>query len=138
MEDRLRLAASVVCVLGLGVAGYLTVVHYAGTTPACGITHGCATVQSSSYAKLAGVPVALLGVLGYAAILVALWVPGELALQAAAAMAVAGLGFSCYLTYRELFDIDAICQWCVASQVLMAVLAALVVARLLRAPPSVA
>ena len=44
-----------------------------------------------------------------------------------------GFGFSLYLTYLELFEIDAICQWCVASAVLMTLLAGLCVARLLRA-----
>ena len=44
-----------------------------------------------------------------------------------------GFGFSAYLTYVELFRIHAVCQWCVASAVLMTALAALTVARLLTA-----
>ena len=55
--------------MGLGIATYLTVVHYAGGEPVCAVAHGCATVQKSDYAQLAGVPVALLGVFGYLAIL---------------------------------------------------------------------
>ena len=47
------------------IATYLTIVHYAGGEPVCAVAHGCATVQKSDYAQLAGVPVALLGVLGY-------------------------------------------------------------------------
>jgi uncharacterized membrane protein len=132
-RDPLRLAATATGLLGLGVAGYLTVVHYSGGTPACGIAHGCATVQASEWATLAGVPVALLGAFGYLAIVATLWVPGEAARLAGSALAIAGLGFSAYLTYRELFDIHAICQWCVASAVLMTVLAATGVARTLRA-----
>jgi uncharacterized membrane protein len=86
------------------------------------------------------VPVALLGLIGYAAILAALLAPGEAALTAAAGAALVGWGFSAYLTYREVFTIDAICIWCVASAILMTALAALTVARLLVAdasPPSV-
>ena len=45
-----------------------------------------------------------------------------------------GVGFSAYLTYRELFTIDAICPWCVASAVIMTLLAIVMTVRLLRAP----
>jgi uncharacterized membrane protein len=128
-RDPLRVAATVTGLLGLAVAGYLTVVHYAGGTPACGVSHGCATVQASEWATLAGVPVALLGLLGYLLIVATLWLPGETARLAGAALAIAGLGFSAYLTYRELFDIHAICQWCVVSAALMTVLAAACVVR---------
>jgi uncharacterized membrane protein len=54
---------------------------------------------------------------------VSLWVPGELGRFAGAVMALAGFGFSAWLTYVELFEIDAICQWCVASAVIMTALA---------------
>jgi uncharacterized membrane protein len=96
---------------------------------------GCETVQSSSYAKLAGIPVPLLGLVGYALILASLFVPGDAGRMATAGLAVVGFGFSLYLTYVELFKIEAICQWCVASAVLMTLLAILSVVRLLRAPP---
>ncbi|MEA2269625.1 MAG: hypothetical protein QOC64_2235 [Solirubrobacteraceae bacterium] len=134
MSDRLRLGAAVCCVLGLGVAGYLTYVHYAGGAPICAIAHGCERVQSSEWSEIGGVPVALLGLVGYAGILVSLLVPGELALLAGAAMALLGWAFSAYLTYREVFTIEAICTWCVVSAVLMTALAVITVVRLLRAP----
>lgn len=131
-DRRLRIAALAVAVLGVAVAGYLTYVHYADLQPFCaGGGHGCERVQSSSYASLGPIPVAVLGLAGYLAIAVALIVPGEWACLAAAALAVSGFGFSAYLTYLELFVIDAICQWCVASAVLLTVLAALTVWRLL-------
>jgi uncharacterized membrane protein len=133
-KDRLRLAGVVCCVLGLGVAGYLTYVHYAGVSPICEIAHGCDQVQSSEWSKLAGVPVALLGLVGYAVILAALLAPGELALLTAAGAAVTGWGFSMYLTYREIFTIEAICIWCVASAIILTVLAVITVVRLVRAP----
>jgi uncharacterized membrane protein len=133
-RDPLRAAATATGLLGVAVAGYLTVVHYAGATPACGIAHGCATVQASEWATLAGVPVALLGTFGYVAIVATLWLPGEAARLTGAALAIAGFGFSAYLTYRELFDIHAICQWCVASAALMTLLAAVCIVRTLRAP----
>jgi uncharacterized membrane protein len=131
-DRRLRLAARAIVVVGVAVAAYLTYVHYAGLQPFCaGGSGGCERVQSSSYAKLAGVPVAVLGLAGYVAIAVALSAAGERAQLAAAALAVTGFGVSAYLTYLELFVIHAICQWCVASAVLVTMLAVLTVWRLL-------
>jgi uncharacterized membrane protein len=89
-------------------------------------------VQSSDYAELAGVPVAVLGTIGYALILASLLVPGDAGRFAGALLGLVGVGFSVYLTYLELFVIDAICQWCVASAVVMAALAAVTVIRFAR------
>ena len=136
IDRRLRIAAFVMTVLGIGVAAYLTYIHYAGIEPVCNIAHGCVKVQSSKYAELAGVPVALLGLIGYVTILAALVVDGELGRLAAALIALVGFGFSAYLTYRELFTIDAICQWCVASAVLMTGLAIVCTWRVLIAEPA--
>jgi uncharacterized membrane protein len=133
MSARLRTAAIACCALGLAIAAYLTYVHYAGVSPVCEIAHGCEKVQSSHWSRIAGVPVALLGLIGYAGILAALLVPGETARTAAAGQALVGAGFSAYLTYREVFTLHAICIWCVMSAVLMAALAVLTVVRLLRA-----
>ena len=132
----LRLAAIVLALVGLAVAIYLTYVHYEGVEPVCGIGGDCEKVQTSEWSKLAGIPVALLGLVGYALILGSLFVRGEAGLAAGALVSLAGFGFSAYLTYRELFSIDAICPWCVASAVLMTLLAIVTTARLLRAPPS--
>ena len=133
--DRLRPWVAAAAALGLAIAAYLTYVHYAGIEPICAASGGCERVQSSSYSELAGVPVALLGLLGYAGILVAALLPGEGGRLAAAWLAVVGLGFSLYLTYLELFEIEAICQWCVASAVIMGVLAVLTVVRAGRGLP---
>ncbi len=138
--DRLRAGAVLAALLGLGVSSYLTYVHYAGIEPICAASGGCEKVQSSSYADMAGVPVALLGLIGYAAILAAVVLPGEAARLAASSMALVGFGFSLYLTYLELFEINAICQWCVGSAVIMTALAALTGVRALRGehPPRTA
>jgi uncharacterized membrane protein len=133
--DGLTLAIAALTLAGIGVSGYLTIVHYAGIDPVCaGGSSGCHTVQASDYAEVAGVPVAVLGLLGYLAIAATLFVPGEPGRAAGMGLAIAGAGFSLYLTYLELFVIDAICQWCVASAVVMVGLAVLTTARMLRAP----
>ncbi len=136
MSDRaLRTAGLVLVVLGIAIAGYLVYVHYADIDPVCNIAHGCHKVQTSEYAKLAGIPVALLGLLGYLTLLGALLAPqGEAARMVAALVALVGFGFSLYLTYRELFTIDAICQWCVGSAILMTGLAVVCTVRVLREP----
>jgi hypothetical protein len=133
-DRRLRQVAVLLALIGLGVAGYLTYVHYEGIESVCGLGGDCEKVQTSEWADLAGVPVALLGLIGYATILATLFVEREEALVAGALVALVGFGFSAYLTYRELFSIDAICPWCVASAVIMTLLAIVMAARLLRAP----
>jgi uncharacterized membrane protein len=137
IDRRLRVAGLGLSVLGLAVAGYLTYIHYAGIEPVCNVAHGCVKVQTSEYAELAGIPVAVLGLAGYVAILVALLIDGVYGRMAAALFALVGFGFSAYLTYRELFTIDAICQWCVASAILMTGLAIVTVWRMLSIPAPV-
>jgi uncharacterized membrane protein len=128
----------VLATVGLGVASYLTYVHYSGTPPACTAGGSCLKVQTSIYSKLAGVPVALMGLIGYIAILASLLAPqNETTRLATLALTVAGFGFSAYLTYRELFSIHAICEWCASSAVIMTILMLLAMWRFLRgeAPP---
>jgi uncharacterized membrane protein len=133
-DRRLQIAVVVLCLLGIGDAGYLTYVHYSGIKVACLSSGGCETVQASQWAKLAGIPVALLGLIGYISILLSLLVRGDLGRAAGFAIALIGFGFSIYLTYRELFTIKAICQWCVGSAVLMTALTIITAVRFLRAP----
>jgi uncharacterized membrane protein len=127
-------------VLGLGLAGlaiaaYLTYVHYAGVEAVCEIAHGCVKVQRSAWSELAGVPVALLGLVGYAGIVASVFVPGEAGLIAGAAQALLGFAFSAYLTYREVFTIEAICIWCVGSAIVLTALAVVTTIRLVRVTP---
>ena len=131
----MRAAAIGVALVGLGIATYLTIAHYSGGDPVCAVAHGCATVQQSDYAALAGVPVAVLGLFGYLALLVALAGDGEAWRTAAAFLSIAGLGFSAWLTYVEVGVLHAICIWCVGSAICMTVLTALTVGRMMRAVP---
>jgi uncharacterized membrane protein len=132
----LRITLLVLAVVGLGVASYLTYVHYAGIKPACTAGESCTKVQTSIYSKLAGVPVALIGLIGYVAIVSSLLAPdGENARLATMAFTLVGFGFSAYLTYRELFSIHAICEWCASSAAIMTVLMCLSVWRFLRGSP---
>jgi uncharacterized membrane protein len=133
----LRIALLVLTVLGIVLASYLTYIHYAGIKPLCGRNGGgCEIVQTSEYSKLVGVPVALIGLLGYIAILGSLLVPeSETSRLATVAFTVIGFGFSAYLTYRELFSIHHICEYCVSSAVIVTILMCLSVWRFLRGDP---
>ena len=120
--------------IGLGVAAYLTYVHYSGATPVCSIKgNPCSQVQKSAYSKLVGVPVALIGLIGYILILGSLLAPeSERARFVTTVLTVGGFGFSAYLTYRELFTLHKICEWCVSSAVIVTVLMLLSIWRFLR------
>jgi uncharacterized membrane protein len=133
-ERRLRLATAVLALTGAGIAGYLTYIHYAELEPFCvGGGGGCERVQASQWAELAGIPVAVLGLAAYATVLASLALPGELGRGLAAFTTLAGFGFSAWLTYVELVKIEAVCQWCVASALVMTALALVSVARMLLA-----
>jgi uncharacterized membrane protein len=132
VSDRtLRVAVAVLALAGAGIAAYLTYAKYADATIVCS-TGGCETVQSSEYADLLGLPVAVLGLMGYLAILATAFSAGETARVAGAALALGGLAFSVYLVVVQVFAIEALCQWCLASDVVMLLLAAAATARLRR------
>ncbi len=131
-DRRLRIAIGLLSVIGIGIAGYLTYVHYEGLKVLCLSSGGCETVQTSRYAKLDGIPVPVLGLAGYVTIFGSLAVRGDAGRTAGFGLALIGFLFSMYLTYRELFTIKAICQWCVGSAMVMTALAILTAVRVLR------
>ena len=109
-------------VAGLGISSYLAYTHWADATIACGGVGNCDLVNTSEYAELAGMPVALLGALSYSAMIASalawLWLrPSGLAWPVMAfwGLSVGGTLYSAYLTYIELFVLEAICIYCVAS-----------------------
>lgn len=109
---------------GLGVSGYLTYSHYADSTIVCAGLGQCDYVNSSDYAKLASIPVALLGMFAYGALLGAAvaWVrkPSDDVWPVAFwGLALAGAGYAGYLTYVELAVLKAICIWCVVSAIML-------------------
>jgi uncharacterized membrane protein len=133
-QRTMRIAMIVLATIGVGLASYLTYVHYAGIKPACTAGESCTKVQTSIYSDLAGVPVALMGLIGYIAILGSLLAPeSERTRLITVLLALSGFAFSAYLTYRELFSIHAICEWCVSSAGIMTLLAILATTRFLRA-----
>ncbi len=124
--------------LGVAIGGYLSWGALdTGVEVSCSGVGDCHSVQSSDYSEIAGIPIALLGLvmyLGLTALCAArrLWPwiassstePRVLPIWCFA-LAISGVVFSAYLTYVELFVIDAICIWCVASATLVTAIALL-------------
>jgi uncharacterized membrane protein len=119
-ERKLRIAAALLALAGIAVATYIAIAESGGGAPKClAGGAGCETVAESRYSHLAGINVAVIGIAGYALLLAAAVLPGDAGRFGGFLTALIGFGFSAYLTYLELFVIDAICQWCVISAVLM-------------------
>jgi len=138
VSDRiLRVALLVVSTAGIAVAAYLTYVHYKPAALICTTGGGCETVQDSKYAILVGIPIAIFGLAAWiAALALTLW-NSDLARTLTAALALAALAFAAYLVILQLFVIDAICVWCMANDLVLApLLAVLAVLRLRTAPRS--
>jgi len=131
-EGTLQRAIAFLAALGVGVATYIAVEAAGGDAPTClAGSSGCATVAKSSYSHVAGVNIAVFGVFGYVALLVSAFFANDLARFGGFVVALGGFGYSVFLTYVEIFKIEAICQWCVASAVLMTILFLLNATRLI-------
>jgi uncharacterized membrane protein len=122
-EGTLRIVATVIAVLGIGVATYITIADSSGGAPVCVAGGGgCETVAESTYSHVFGVNIAVFGVAGYVMLLAAALLRGDVARMGGFAISLVGFGYSVYLTYLEVFKIEAICQWCVTSATLMTIL----------------
>lgn len=134
--DWLRLLMLGLTLAGLGVSAYLMWGYTVpGATLSCGESSGCETVKNSPYANLAGIPLPVMGLMMYFGLLGLLVAQGHSAVTRRAwspyvalaifGLALAGVLYSAYLTYVELYVIYAICRWCVASAVIMTLIFAL-------------
>jgi uncharacterized membrane protein len=127
-EAQIRIAIALLALAGMGVTSYLLAVRLTDARIACS-TGGCETVQSSPYAEVLGVPVAAVGLAGFALVLVTALLRGEPARAAGVALALGALGFSAYLLVVQLVVIEAVCDWCLATDVTVTGLAALTLLR---------
>jgi uncharacterized membrane protein len=124
----------VLSVLGLAVSVYLTIEHYtSSTTLACPETGviNCQKVTTSAESSIVGIPVALLGLIFFVAMLPlclpAAWRSRRPELRwGRLAFTLVGIGFVIYLVYTELFTLDAVCLWCTAVHVITVLLFAVV------------
>jgi len=116
--------------LGIYVSGYLVTKRFTGGSLACTRWAQCDVVNNSVYSQFYGVPVCVIGLGGYLLLsglaLAALFMAGHgqrHILRLSFLLALGGVGFSAYLTYLEIYVIEALCAWCVASAVLITLLA---------------
>lgn len=131
-EGTLRGIATFLATFGVGVATYITIADSGGGAPVCVAGgHGCQTVAESSYSHLLGVNIAVFGIVGYVLLLGCALLRGDAARMGGFLVSLGGFGYSVYLTYLEVFKIEAICQWCIASAVLMTLLFATNATRML-------
>jgi uncharacterized membrane protein len=133
-----RPAVYVLCVLGIGISGYLTAAHYTqGVMLACptvGVIN-CERVTSSPQSTVGPVPVPILGLVWFAVLAGLVAAPGTGAIRTVrAAWALGGLGFVFYLIYAELFLVGSICLWCTAVHVLVFALCLIMLAGLDNGP----
>ena len=115
-----------ILIAGLLVAAYLSYVETGSAEAVCGVVGDCNAVQASPYANLLGIPIGILGLIGYVLMLVA-WGMGtfgkgrivDIGWVALFWMALGGVTFSAYLTFLEPFVIGAVCAWCLTSAITM-------------------
>ncbi len=108
---------------GLGIALYLGIVKLTGGNPACGVLHGCDTVNQSEYASILGIPTGLFGAAASAVMLAGAlvwWLRADRrALLLTYLISLLSLPFLAWFTYLELFVIEAICIWCVSYAIVV-------------------
>ncbi len=130
--------------IGLLVASYMTIYKWTNNNAMCLGSGDCGAVNASKYSEVRGIPVALIGVLGYAAIL------GTLVFEKRAffledfitenatllvfGLSLTGFLFTLWLIYAEIFLIKALCPFCLASQAVMTIIFILSIIRLVRQP----
>ena len=138
-SEQIQWVIRALCIIGIAVAGYLTWTHLVEAEPYCGGARGCGDVQDSPYSEVVGIPVAVIGLMGYLVLLtlsalrsrvnpdVGFFLP---VLSFGAALI--GVLYSAYLTYLEAFVIMAWCYWCVTSALIITILWILSIADLRR------
>ena len=129
MKPRSLLIA-ILALAGFAVSTYLLTVHWGWWSAVCLGVGDCELVNTSRFSEFLGIPVALLGMVSYAAIFVlslALLrgIEPEWARRGVFALGAIGVAFSAYLTYIELFVLHQICPWCVLSAILITLIAVL-------------
>jgi uncharacterized membrane protein len=131
-ERILRMSIAFIAAIGIGVATYIFIADSTAGAPTCVVGGGgCETVAKSSYSHIAGINIAVFGIIGWIAILGTTFFGNDYARLGGFLFALAGFGFSIYLTYLQIWNIEAICPWCVTDAVLMTIAFLLNTTRLL-------
>lgn len=141
MTKRLTQITVALAILGLLVSIYMTIYKYTSNDSMCLGSGDCSTVNASRYSEVNGIPVALIGVVGYAAILGIPWLErrndffqsnGSMILFG---ISLVGFLFTLWLVYVEIVLLKgALCPFCVTSQVTMTLIFIISLIRVIRQP----
>jgi uncharacterized membrane protein len=140
MEKRLSQLAIALTVIGLLVSIYMTIYKITSNDSMCIGSKDCSVVNASRYSEVYGIPVAVIGVFGYAAILALLLLERKNSfLQQNGSMvffgfSLTGFLFTLYLIFVEIALIKAYCPFCITSQVAMTLIFILSVIRVVQQP----
>jgi uncharacterized membrane protein len=138
MDKRLYRASVALAIVGLLVSIYMTIYKITANNAMCLGSGDCSTVNASRYSEVNGIPVALIGVLGYLAILaVHLFENRNRFFAQNSAMMIFGMAltgflFTFWLIYVEVALLKALCPFCVTSQAAMTIIFIIAVMRLIK------
>jgi uncharacterized membrane protein len=140
MDKRLRNITVALLVIGLFVSIYMTIYKVTNNESMCIGSSGCSEVNASRYSEINGIPVAVLGIVGYTALLALLFLeqrPGIIQQNGTMmffGISLIGFLFTLYLIYLEVALIKAYCPFCLTSQAMMTIIFIISVIRLIRQP----
>ncbi|MCC6299728.1 MAG: vitamin K epoxide reductase family protein [Anaerolineales bacterium] len=140
MNKRLSQLSIALTIIGLLVSVYMTIYKITSDDRMCVGSKDCSVVNASRYSEVNGIPVAIIGVAGYVALLAAQWLerkPGYFQQNGALiffGLAVTGFLFTVYLIYVEVALIKAYCPFCITSQAAMTLIFIVSVVRLIKQP----
>ena len=140
MEKRLTQITLAFIVVGLLVSIYMTIFKITSNESMCIGSKDCSVVNASRYSEVNGVPVAMIGVVGYASLLALLWFgtrPGFFQQNGSMiffGVSLIGFLFTAFLVYVEIALLKAYCPFCITSQVSMTIIFILAVIRLIKQP----
>jgi len=137
---KLYWATMISAIAGLAISIYMAVFKYYDIAAMCLGNGGCSSVNASPYSEIYGIPVAVVGLIGYLAIIGALVLENyfdffqENGPLLEFGMGLAGVVYSAYLTYLELYVIHAVCPFCVASAIAILLCFVFALIRLIKQP----
>ena len=138
--SRIEIALIALTIIGLLVSIYMTIYKITSNDNMCIGSKDCSVVNASRYSELYGIPVAVFGIVGYAAILAVLWLeryPGffnQNGTMLLFGLSLTGFLFTLYLIFLEIALIKAYCPFCITSQAAMTIIFILSVIRVVRQP----
>jgi uncharacterized membrane protein len=142
MDKWLYRASIALVVIGLFVSIYMTIYKISGNEGMCLGSGDCSTVNASRFSEVNGIPVAVVGIIGYVAILAFHLFENrntffrQNAILLIFGMSLTGFIFTVWLVYVELALLNAICPFCVTSQVAMTLIFIIAIIRLIKQPQS--